>query len=77
MEDKDWNRLWVGWVGAFAVIEGSALISKNPKAPLCHFLRTNLGITHKPMYRRAGQIALGAGLVWLIAHLYEVEGIDG
>jgi hypothetical protein len=29
------------------------------------------------MYRRAGQIALGAGLVWLIAHLYEVEGIDG
>jgi hypothetical protein len=71
MKDEHWRHAWVAWIVAFAVLEGAALRSKNPKAPLCHFLRTTLGIRHKPIYRRAGQVALGAGLVWFVTHLYE------
>ena len=69
--DAAWRTVWAGWVVYFGVAEWAALRSNNPKAPLSYFLRHTLGIRHTPMHRRAGQVAFGAGIVWLVAHLYE------
>lgn len=69
--DATWRTVWAGWVVYFGVAEWAALRSNNPKAPLSYFLRHTLGIRHTPMHRRAGQVAFGAGIVWLVAHLYE------
>lgn len=71
MNDRHWRTLWAGWVVYFAATEYAALRSGNPKAPLSYFLRHTLGIPYSPMRRRAGQAALGAGMVWFIGHLYE------
>lgn len=69
--DRAWRAAWSGWVIYFGVAEYVALKTKNPKAPLSYYLRHTLGIRRSPMHQRAGQIALGAGAVWLINHLYE------
>jgi hypothetical protein len=73
MSDREdsWRTIWALWVAYFGVAEYLALKSKNPKAPLSYFLRRSLGIRHRPLHQRAGQMALGAGVVWLISHLYE------
>jgi hypothetical protein len=70
-----WKLVWAGWVIYFAVAERQALKSKDPRAPLSYFLRHTLGIPRSPVHRRAGQVAFGAGIVWLVAHLYE-RGVD-
>lgn len=67
---NDWRTIWAIWVVYFCVAEWFALKSKNQKAPLSYFMRTTLGIRRKPVHRRAGQVAFGAGIVWLISHLY-------
>lgn len=69
--DQRWALVWTGWVTYFGVAEYVALRSKDPKAPLSYYLRYSLGIPRSPMHRRAGQVALGAGVVWLVTHLYE------
>jgi hypothetical protein len=72
MKPRHWRYVWGVWVAYFAVAETKALRSGDPEAPFCHVLRTTLGIRHPhPVARQAGQIALGAGIVWLVAHLYE------
>lgn len=71
MTDRVWRTAWTGWVAAFGVIEYCALKSRNPKAPLSYYMRHTLGVPHSPLHRRAGQVAFGAGIVWLIQHIYE------
>lgn len=72
MRDNPWRYVWAPWVAYFAVAETLAIRSRNPEAPFCHVLRSTLCIRHShPATRLAGQVALGAGMVWLIAHLYE------
>lgn len=68
---RHWRMVWTGWVVYFGVAEYVALRTKDPKAPLSYYLRHTLGIPRSPMHRRAGQVALGAGVVWLVQHLYE------
>lgn len=71
MTDRAWRAAWTGWVVYFGVVEYYALKSRNPKAPLSYYMRHTLGIPRSPMHRRAGQVAFGAGIVWIIQHLYE------
>jgi hypothetical protein len=67
-----WKLIWGAWVAYFAVAETIAVRSGEEDAPFCYVLRHSLGIRHPhPVARQAGQIALGAGIVWFIAHLYE------
>lgn len=74
MSERRWQYLWAAWVGYFAVVETLAIRSGDPKAPFCHVLRSTLATRHQhPVARQAGQVALGAGVVWLISHLYEQE----
>jgi hypothetical protein len=69
--EQKWACVWAGWVGFFAVAEAVAIRSDQKTAPLSHHLRRSLGIGGKPVHRTAGQIAMGTGVVWLVAHLYE------
>lgn len=69
--EQKWAAVWGGWVGFFAVAEWMAMRSEAPDAPLSHHLRRSLGIGGKPVHRTAGQVAMGTGVVWLVAHLYE------
>lgn len=69
--DRRWSAVWTGWVLYFGVAEYIALKSKDPKAPLSYYLRHALGVPRSPAHRRAGQVALGAGIVWLTQHIYE------
>jgi hypothetical protein len=69
--DRRWALVWTGWVAYFGAAEYYALRTKDPKAPLSYYLRHSLGIPHSPMHRRAGYVTLGAGVVWLVQHLYE------
>lgn len=71
LTDEQWSAIWAAWIAYFVAAERAALKSGNPKAPLSHFLRRALGTHHKPLYRYAGQVAFGSGIVWLISHLYE------
>lgn len=72
MRKNPWTFVWGAWIAYFAAAEYTALRSGDPEAPLCHVLRSTLGIRHPhPVARTAGQIALGAGIVWFVAHLYE------
>lgn len=72
MEARHWGYVWGAWLAYFAVAETVALRSGRPEAPLCHVLRAGLGIRHPHrVVRQAGQVALGAGIVWFVAHLYE------
>lgn len=76
--ERQWRTIWAGWVVYFAAAEYAALKSENPKAPLSYFMRHTLGIPGgAPFHRRAGQVAFGAGMVWLITHLYEKSGGGG
>jgi hypothetical protein len=69
--DRDWALVWTAWVAYFGIAEYYALRSKNPRAPLSYYLRHSLGIPRSPLHRKAGQVALGAGVVWFVTHLYE------
>ena len=75
--DRRWSMVWTGWVLYFGAAEYVALKSKDPRAPLSYYLRHALGIPRTPMHRRAGYVALGAGVVWLVQHLYEKASDDG
>lgn len=75
--DRRWGLVWTGWVAYFGAAEYVALRSKDPKAPLSYYLRHSLGIPRPGLHRRAGYVALGAGAVWLIQHLYERSIDDG
>jgi hypothetical protein len=74
--DWQWQTTWTAWVGYFAVAEYLALKSKDPKAPLSYYMRHTLGIPRSPVHRWAGQVTLGAGVVWLVQHLYQ-RNTDG
>jgi hypothetical protein len=69
--DRRWSLVWTGWVTYFGVAEYFALRADDPKAPFSYYMRHALGIPRTPMHRRAGYVALGAGTVWLVQHLYE------
>lgn len=71
MNDRHWRMIWAGWIAYFAVAEYAALKAENPKAPFSYFMRHTLGIKQHPMHQRAGQVVFGAGIVWLVSHLYE------
>lgn len=75
--DRRWSLLWTGWVSYFAVAEYYALKSKDPKAPLSYYLRHALGVPRSPVHRRAGYVALGSGVVWLVQHIYEKASDNG
>lgn len=75
--DRRWSLVWTGWVGYFAAAEYVALKSKDPKAPLSYYLRHALGVPRTPMHRRAGYVALGSGVVWLVQHIYEKASDNG
>lgn len=74
--DRRWSAVWTGWVVYFGIAEYVALKTKDPKAPLSYYLRHALGIPRTSVHRRAGYVALGAGVVWLVQHLYE-KSSDG
>jgi len=69
--DRRWRAVWASWVAYFMVAEYAALKSRDPKAPFSYFMRTTLGVRQHPVHHRAGQLAFGAGVVWLATHLYE------
>lgn len=69
--DQRWAYAWTAWVIWFAVVERAAIKSGNRRAPLSYYLRHVLGVRRQPWHRRAGQVAAGAGVVWLISHLYD------
>lgn len=69
--DRHWSLVWTAWVTYFGVAEYIALKTKDPKAPLSYYLRHALGVPRSPAHRRAGQVALGAGVVWFVSHIYE------
>lgn len=71
LTDEHWSAIWAAWIAYFVAAERAALKSGNRKAPLSYFLRRALGTHHKPLHRYAGQIAMGAGVVWLVDHLYQ------
>lgn len=71
LTDRHWRMVWAGWVAYFAAAEYVAVKGGNQKAPFSYFMRTTLGVTHHPMHHRAGQVVFGAGIVWLISHVYE------
>lgn len=71
MSDRHWRSIWAGWVAYFVAAEYAALKARNPKAPFSYFMRTTLGIRQSPVHHRAGQVVFGAGIVWLVSHLYE------
>lgn len=71
LTDEQWSAVWAAWIAYFVAAERAALKSGNRKAPLSHFLRRALGTHHKPLHRYAGQIAFGAGVIWLVDHLYQ------
>ncbi len=75
-EDDRWSVIWLLWALYFGVAEYVALKSGNSKAPLSYHLRRALGIRKQPWQQRAGQVALGAGTVWLINHLYREASND-
>lgn len=69
-KESDWATVWAVWAATFAVAEYYAIKSGKAHAPLSHHLRRTLGIRKKPVYRYAGQVALGGGVIWLVDHLY-------
>lgn len=71
MGGRRWRAAWSGWIAYFAVTEYIAVKSGDPKAPLSYYLRHTLGVPRSPLHRRAGQVAFGAGVVWLVHHIYE------
>jgi hypothetical protein len=71
LTDEQWSAIWAAWIAYFVAAERAALKSGNPRAPLSHFLRRALGTHTKPLHRYAGQVAFGAGVVWLIDHLWQ------
>ena len=61
--------LWVGWIGAFAAIEGAALMRRRANAEtLSGKVWTWFGIKGKPAGYRARRFALLTFLAWLVAH---------
>lgn len=70
-EDLRWALTWALVIGAGAVAETIALRGGKPQAPLSHYLRRVLGVRGNTHHQRAGQVALGASLVWLLRHLYD------
>lgn len=73
LNDRHWRAIWATWVAYFAAAECAALRSGNRKAPFSYFMRTTLGVRRHPVHHRAGQVVFGAGIVWLLAHLYEIR----
>lgn len=74
--DRRWSMVWTGWVAYFGVAEYIALKSKDPKAPLSYYIRHALGVPRTPAHKTVGMMALGAGVVWLVTHIYERQS-DG
>lgn len=68
--EQRWAKVWLLWIAYFGVAEYFALRSKDRKAPLSFHLRKALGIRRRPWHQRTGQVALGAGTIWLFVHLY-------
>lgn len=66
--------VWGAWLAYFAVAEYIAVRSHHRDAPLsahCRWvLRSNNGDRTQ---QTAGQIVLGAGMVWFVKHLYNEE----
>lgn len=77
MTDRRWRLVWAGWIAYFAAAEYAALKSGSDKAPFSYFMRTTLGVRRHPVHHRAGQVVFGAGIVWLLAHIYERSIDDG
>lgn len=72
MDSEDrWQLVWLGWGLYFSAAEYVALRSQDPHAPLSHHVRRALGVRKQPAHQRAGQVALGAALVWFISHIYQ------
>jgi hypothetical protein len=65
--ERNWRIAWASWAGAFVVLEGIALGTRLPFAPLSHHSRKAL----RAGETRAGSVVLAAGSVWLIHHLYK------
>lgn len=74
--EQKWSLVWLGWGMYFSVAEYIAIRSGNYDAPLSHHLRRALGIRRKPWHQRVGQVALCAGAVWLVDHLYRESSND-
>lgn len=60
----------MGWGAAFVVIEGAALISKQPGATLSEHLRAWASLNGKGSAWQLRRVLLAAGLVWLAVHLF-------
>lgn len=70
MNEDKWAAVWATLFVAGAAAEYVAIRSGDPRAPLSHHMRRALGIRKKAAHQRLGQVAFGAGFVWLIEHLY-------
>ena len=59
---------WLLWILAFAGIEGTALLSKDPAGTLSDHVWSWFSIRSKGTAWRLRRFALLAGLAWLVAH---------
>lgn len=67
MDTYTW--LWIAWMAAFGVIEGSALINKKRGDTLSEHTWRWFHVKGDGKRWTAGRFALTAGLLWLTGHL--------
>ena len=68
---RTWTRLWLGWIAAFFLIEGTALARHRPQDTLSDHVWAWFDIPHHPApprQVRLRRIALLAFLAWLVSH---------
>lgn len=65
-----WSIVWGSWAAAFGIAEYIAIHTEEYDAPLTAHLRYVLGAKRQPAHRTVGQVALAAGVIWLVDHLY-------
>ena len=60
---------WIAWLGMFVVIEGWALIDKDPGDTLSEHIWKWFKIKEKPRQWTWRRAALAGFLVWLLVHM--------
>ncbi len=75
---KTWTRLWLGWIAAFFVIEGTALARHRPQDTLSDHVWAWFDIPQHPAPAgnvRFRRIALVGFLAWLAGHFLTGDDI--
>ena len=72
MLDDGYTLAWAIWIGMFAVIEGAALVRKEPGDTLTEHVRKWFATSSKPTGWKWRRGVLVAFLGWLGVHFFEV-----